>query len=95
MTRKIRLIVITMVILSSFFQICMAESRKKLDLNNIYPGTKQVYTYTVKEGDNLSIIAIKYKRKFENINNVIARIQYANNVNEIIQPGQKLIIPIT
>ena len=94
MFRKLKVIVITVIIIFSIVQICMAENQKKSDLNQIYPGTKQVVVYTVRKGDNLNVIAFKYKRKFENVNNVITRIQVANDVTEIIYSGERLIIPL-
>lgn len=50
-------------------------------------------TYIVKEGDSVELIASKYA-KGRKLSNVVAEIQYLNNVNEIIYPNQKLIIPI-
>lgn len=48
--------------------------------------------YTVEPGDCLSTIASKYKGHSK-LQNVINEIEYINNINEVIEPGQKLLIP--
>lgn len=55
---------------------------------------KNLKIYLVKDGDNIWEVASDYKEPYEKTNNVVARIQLANNVDECIYPGQRLLIPI-
>lgn len=50
-------------------------------------------TYIVSEGDCIETIAQKYKGD-RKLKNVVTEIQYLNGVNEIIYPGQELLVPI-
>lgn len=54
----------------------------------------QYISYTVKEGDCLSVIAERYKPDHEQLDNYINMLQYANNTQEGIYPGQRLKIPV-
>lgn len=55
---------------------------------------KNLRIYLVKDGDNIWEIASDHKEPYEKTSNVVARIQLANNVDECIYPGQRLLIPI-
>lgn len=65
------------------------NSNVKLYANN---SSDSYEKYIVQEGDCISQIASKIKgtRKTEN---VINEIQFINNVNDVIYPGQTLLIP--
>ena len=49
--------------------------------------------YTIQEGDCMWTIADKYKPEGKTTKNFLAQIQFLNNVNETIYPGQELSIP--
>lgn len=55
---------------------------------------KNFKVYVVKDGDNIWEIASDHKESYEKTSNVVTRIQLANNADECIYPGQKLLIPI-
>lgn len=50
--------------------------------------------YTVQEGDCLWTIAEKTKPEGVSVRNYLAELQYVNNVNVTIYPGQQLKIPV-
>lgn len=55
---------------------------------------KDYVEYIVKEGDSISSIAQKLKPDHFKTSNFVVKIQVKNNVDELIYPGQKLLIPI-
>lgn len=81
--------VIGSIVLSlSVFSIC------KLYVNNVQANESKEIIYTVKAGDSLWSIASKHTDVLEDVNNIISRIRYANGINEVVYPGQKIIIPL-
>ncbi len=59
----------------------------------VQAGENKEWAYVVKDGDCLHSIAEKFKIEFERTENVISRIRYRNNINEVIYPGQVLYVP--
>lgn len=60
--------------------------------NNKHQNTKYT-TYVVKKGDCLSVIADRVKGD-KRLENVIAEIQYQNNIDKEITAGRTIIIPV-
>ncbi len=57
-------------------------------------GIKSTFEYTVKAGDTISSIAENYKPKDEKTNSFIIKIQLLNNKDEVVYPGDQLLIPV-
>lgn len=57
-------------------------------------GIKSTFEYTVKADDTLSSIAEKYKPKDEKISIFTVKLQLLNDNIKVIQPGDKLVIPV-
>jgi cell division protein YceG involved in septum cleavage len=51
-------------------------------------------SYTVKSGDTIYNIAKDHKPEGKKLNNYIVEIQVKNNINEVIKPGDRILIPV-
>lgn len=89
MSKKVRCLSAAVLIVSlSIISIC------SISRNYVQASKVNEVIYTVKEGDCLSTIAYKYKQKYENAENLMQEIKYRNNINDYIDIGQVLIIPV-
>jgi LysM repeat protein len=55
---------------------------------------KSYVKYTVKSGDSIYAIAEKFKPKGEDLSDYVNLIQFENNKQEFIAPGEELDIPV-
>lgn len=74
--------IIIIIIVLMFFNSVKSET---ISYNN----TKII----VNKGDNLWNISIKYKDPQEDIRSYVYKIKKLNNINDIIQPGDVLLLP--